>query len=144
MATEIEKLQKQICELQKEVDNLKSDKIKCEPLKNRLVREQNEIFNRYFESKFDPADEYWQTEGFKKPGNIIANENRDKSRKSIRDLARSLYIINHFPERMAATNQLFEKNLKNEEQVQEYLTIVDELCKAAVAKVTNDKFKREG
>ena len=144
MATEIEKLQKQICELQKEVDNLKSDKIKCEPLKNRLVREQNEIFNRYFESKFDPADEYWQTEGFKKPGNIIANENRDKSRKSIRDLARSLYIINHFPERMAATNQLFEKNLKNEEQVQEYLTIFDELCKAAVAKVTNDKFKREG
>ena len=144
MATEIEKLQKQICELQKEVDNLKSDMVKREPLRDRLVREQSEIFNRYFESKFDPADEYWQTEGFLKSGNIIANENRDRSRRAIRDLARSLYIINHFPEKMAGTNQLFEKMLRNEEQVQEYLTIFDELCKAAVAKVTNDKFKREG
>ena len=144
MATEIEKLQKQICELQEKVNDLESNIIKREPLKDRLVREQIEIFNRYFESKFDPADEYWQTEGFLKSGDIIANENRDRSRRSIRDLARSLYIINHFPERMAATNQLFEKNLKNEEQVQEYLTIFDELCKAAAAKVTNNKFKREG
>ena len=142
--TEIEQLQKQIQELQKTVDDLKSGTVKYVSLKDRLSKEQCEIFNKYFESKFDSEDEYWKRGDFQKSGIVIANERRDQSRKAIRDLAKNLYMINHFSEYSDFGSFVIEKLLKSEESIQEYLGIFEELCKEAATKINNDRFKVKG
>lgn len=142
--TELEKLQEQLKELKKTVDDLKSGTVKVQTLKDRLSQEQCCIFNKYFNSNFNQHDDYWFRGEYANPGYVIANEKREQCRTAIRDTAKSLYIMNHFSEYKNVGNFVFDKLLKTEEQIQEYLELFEGMCQVAVSKVENNKFKTVG
>lgn len=141
--TELQELQRQVEELKNTVEDLKAGTVKIVTLKDRLSQMQCKIFNKYFASKFDMSDEYWKRRDFAKPGYVIASEKRDQCRKSIADTAKAIYIMNHISEYNELSNIRFDKCLKNDEQIAEYLKLFENICKNAGSEVTNSKFRVE-
>lgn len=146
--TEIEQLQAQIEELKKTVDDLKSGCVKVKPMKQVLQEKECEIFYKYLK-KQDYHDHKFSVECKAQPGLTISYGARvsnimDLFRKSIRDAARQVYRLNHFIENInSGYEQLFDKNIKTDEQLNEYLTVFENICKSVIGEIQADDFKVE-
>lgn len=145
--TELEKLQKlqeQIEELKKTVDDLKSERAKVVNMKDILSEKECEIFWKYFK-KQNYNDPKFTHESTSTPGLVFSygpkiSTGMDTIRRSIRDAARHIYRFNNFDELIENTynESLFYKIIKTNEQLNEYIGIFESICKATVATVQGD------
>lgn len=146
--TELEQLQQQIEELKKTVDDLKSGTVKVANMKDVLSEKECAIFWKYFK-KLNYNDPKFVVQSKSTPGLAFSygskvSNNTDGVRRSIRDTARGVYRFNVFNDLISAGNyeQLFYKIIKNDEQLNEYLDIFENICRFTVTQL-NEDFKNQ-